>query len=342
MKAWRVHRFGSPADVLQLEDVAAPEPGPEEVQIEVGAVTLNLNDLDGIHGRYRTVSPPLPYTPGMEVLGRVRSCGTGAEAWVGRRVVAVPTGAYGGYAEVAVASLDMTFPMPEAVPMPDAAALMMPFHLAWLALHERAQITERDTLLVHAAAGGAGSAAVQLGVAAGARVIATAGSPEKLALCRELGADVAIDYRTTDLVEAVLDATDGRGVDVAFDSVGGDVTQATFKCMAFNGRHVMLGFASGIEAEDQGLIPRPILFGNFSLCGVCLAYAADPVALKRTSGFNFPSRADGQRIHSRLLQLLEDGTIRTIVGQDVFFADLPAALDAMERRTTIGRTVARL
>jgi NADPH:quinone reductase len=99
-------------------------------------------------------------------------------------------------------------------------------------------------------------------------VIATAGSPDKVKLCTDLGAEVAIDYRNTEFAEAVLDATDGRGVDVAFDSIGGDVTVQTFRCMAFNGRHVLAGFAAGIEAEDTGIIPRPILFGNLSLAGV--------------------------------------------------------------------------
>ncbi len=173
-------------------------------------------------------------------------------------------------------------------------------------------------------------------------MIATAGSPDKVKLCTELGADVAIDYRTTDFAEAVLDATDGRGVDVAFDSIGGDVTVQTFRCMAFNGRHVLAGFAAGIEAEDTGIIPRPILFGNLSLAGVCLAYVDDPRAVKRATGSNFPSRADGERIHAQVLALVASGAVRPVIGLDVAFADLPAALTRMERRDTVGRVVARL
>jgi NADPH:quinone reductase len=140
----------------------------------------------------------------------------------------------------------------------------------------------------------------------------------------------------------VLDATDGRGVDVAFDAVSGDVTVQTFRCMAFNGRHVLAGFASGIEQEDEGLIPRPVLFGNFSLVGVCHAYVDDPVVFKRLSGFNFPAHRDGQQLHSELLALFAAGKLRAIVGQAVSFPELPAALDAMERRQTIGRTVVRV
>src|SRR5215475_817402 len=136
MKAWRVHRYGEPADVMRLDDVEGPEPGPGEVRIRVEATTLNFNDLDGIRGRYATVRVEPPYIPGMEVLGRVEAAGDGAAAWVGKRVVAIPSGAYGGYAEIAVAPTAMTFEMPESVPLPDAAALYMPFHLAWLAVHE--------------------------------------------------------------------------------------------------------------------------------------------------------------------------------------------------------------
>jgi NADPH2:quinone reductase len=137
----------------------------------------------------------------------------------------------------------------------------------------------------------------------------------------------------------VLDATDGRGVDVAFDSVGGEVTTKTFRCMAFNGRHLLVGFASGIEAEDEGIIPRPVLFGNFSLYGVCHAYVDDPAALKAMSGYNFPSHADGERVHAQILRLVLDGSLRPVVGNEVAFGDLPRALQAMADRESMGRNV---
>jgi NADPH:quinone reductase len=342
MKAWRVQRYGSPRDVLQLEELDAPEPGPGELQIRVTSIALNFNDLDGIHGRYKTVRTPVPYTPGMEVLGIVQSTGAGAESWVGRRVVAIPSGAFGGYAEIAIAPVAMAFEMPEHLEEPEAAAIFMPFHLAWLALYERARLQSGETLLVHAGAGGAGSAALQLGVMAGARVLATAGSPEKLELCRRLGAELAIDYRATDFVAAVEEATGGRGVDVAFDTIGGDVTVQTFRCMAIHGRHILAGFAAGIEKEDEGLVPRPLLFGNFSLVGVCHAYVEDPLAFRAATGFNFPARSDGEKLHAELLEAIERGRVRPIVGREVPFADLPAALEAMERRETVGRIVVRV
>jgi NADPH:quinone reductase len=337
-----VHEFGEPQEALRLEDVPAPTAGPGELLVRVAAATLNFNDVDGVRGRYRTVAPPLPYTPGMEVLGVVESAGSGAEEWIGKRVVAIPSGAFGGYAELAVGPAAMAFEMPPASQLADtpAAAVYFPFHLSWLALHERARLQAGETVLIHAAAGGIGSAAIQLANVAGARVIATAGSEAKLDLCRSLGASIAINYRDGDFAEAVLAATDGNGVDVAFDSVGGEVTTKTFRCMAFNGRHLLVGFASGIEAEDEGIIPRPVLFGNFSLYGVCHAYVDDTVALKAATGYNFPSHADGERVHARILELVTNGSVRPVIGSEVAFADLPQALQAMAERETVGRNVA--
>jgi NADPH:quinone reductase-like Zn-dependent oxidoreductase len=341
-RAWRVNRHGRPVDVLELEDIDVREPGPGEVRVAVEAVALNFNDIDGIYGRYRTVAPALPFTPGMEVVGRVEAAGPGGEPLVGQRVAAIPTGAFGGYASLAVCPVAMTFEMPDAIALPAAAAVLMPFHLAWLAVHERGRLQAGETLLVHAAAGGAGSAAVQLGVQAGATVIAVAGSPEKVELCRRLGAQVAIDHQREDFVDAVLGATEGRGVDVAFDTIGGAITERTFRCMAFNGRHLLVGFASGIEAEDEGMVPRPILFGNFSLAGVCLAYVEDPGEVKRLTGHNFLSAAAARQMHAQLLALVADGTVRPLVDRDLAFEELPAGLHALEARETTGRVVVRV
>jgi NADPH2:quinone reductase len=343
VRAWQAVEHGAPRDVLRLEDVDAPTPGPGEVLVRVDAVTLNFNDIDGIHGRYATVPIPAPYVPGMEVLGTVDAVGEGVDATLGdTRVVAIPSGAYGGYAEYAVAPASMTFPMPDEIGLPDAAAILMPFHLAALSLYVRAGVREGETVLVHAAAGGVGSAALQLARAAGARVIALAGSPEKAHFCAQLGADVAVDTSATDFVDAALEATGGRGVDVTFDTIGGEVTTRTFRCMAFGGRHVLAGFASGIEAEDEGMVPRPILFGNFSLVGVCLAYVDDPLAVKAAVGSNFLSRADALALHEQVLALVASGAVRPVVGLDIPFEELPSALDAMEQRRTIGRIVVRM
>lgn len=225
----------------------------------------------------------------------------------------------------------------------DGAAMHYPFHLGWFALHERARLQPGETLLVHAAAGGTGSGALQMGKALGAKVIATAGSDEKVEYCRQLGADVAVNYRTTDFVELAMEATYGHGVDVAFGAVGGSVTLETFKCMGFNGRHLIAGWSEGIELEDAHyLTPRAMAYGNFSLCGVCLVYVNDPLGVRRTMGFNWPGRSEGQQAHATILELIRTGRIRPTVARELEFDDVPAALEDMEQRKTMGRLVVRL
>jgi NADPH2:quinone reductase len=307
----------------------------------------NYNEVDGCHGRYLTINPPIPYTLGMEFVGEVIGTGPGAREWLGRRVTASARGATGAHAEVAVGPTAMAFEAPAQLNDAEAAAFFYPFHLAYLGLHERGRLRAGETVLVHAAAGGVGSAAVQLAVAAGARVIATAGGAEKLAFVKELGAHVAIDYREHDFAEAVLDETGGKGVDVCFDGVGGDVTMQSLGCLGRGGRHLIVGFASGIEAEEVPMVSgRMLCFGNFDLVGVILGYRDDdaaevggflmPVPVPR---FNAPPASLGRRIQAALLDLLSAGRIRPIVGRTVGFEQLPEALDEMESRTTIGRIV---
>src|SRR2546426_5728958 len=215
MRAWRTHEYGArPTEVLKLDTVPIPTPQAGEVRIRVQAIPLNLNDLERITGGNMMVRPELPYSPGMEVMGVVDACGEGAAGFQGRRVVAMPTGANGGFAEYAICPVVSTFEMPEEIPLPGAAALYFPFHLAWLGLFDRAGLEPGESVLIHAAAGGSGSAAVQLAVHAGARVFATAGSEDKLELCRDLGAEIAINYNESDFAQAVMDATGDCGVDV--------------------------------------------------------------------------------------------------------------------------------
>jgi NADPH2:quinone reductase len=342
MKAWRVHSFGRPSEALRLDDVDTPEPGEGQVRVRTAATVLNYNEVDGCRGRYLTVNPPVPYTLGMEVVGEVVATGAGAEAWRGRRVMATATGAFGGHAEEVIADADMVFDVPPALDDLSAAAFFFPFHLAHLGLHERGNLRAGETVLVHAAAGGVGSAAVQLAVAAGARVIATAGGARKVAVCQELGAEVAIDYRAADFGPAVMAATGGRGVDVVFDGVGGAVMDRSLPCLTRNGRHLIVGFASGIEAEDRPSVTgRTLCFGNISLVGVLLAYGPESAAA-RQAGVNRTPREVGDRVHAHLIALLAAGRIRPLIGQTVGFDELPAALDDMEARATIGRTVVRV
>lgn len=338
--AWVATGLGDPADVLVRQRVQVRVPGPNEVRVAVRAFCLNFNDIDIIGGRYTTLPLQPPFVPGMEAVGLVESAGHGSEHLVGRRIVGIPAMAFGGYATYAVVDAATVLELPDWISDVDGAALHYPFHLGWFALKERGRLQPGETLLVHAAAGGTGSGALVLGKALGARVIATAGSDEKTAFCRTLGADHVINYRDDDWVQQVMDLTYGRGVDVAFDAVGGSVTVQTFGCMGLNGRHLMAGFAQDIALEDGDyLSPRPIAYGNFDLCGVCLVYVTDPVAIRRTLGFNWPARSAGLDAHVKILELLRTRAIRTVVGAKVPWSELPAALERMAARQTTGRLV---
>jgi NADPH2:quinone reductase len=347
MRAWQVTSYGSPAEALQLVDAAQPIPAADEILVQTTASVLNYNEVDGCHGRYLTINPPLPYTLGMECVGEVVGAGAGAESWIGRRVTASGRGATGAHAEMVAGPTAMAFEAPEQLDDVEAAAFFYPFHLAHLGLHERGHLAAGETVLIHAAAGGVGSAAVQLAVAAGARVIATVGDDDKEALVKGLGADVVINYRREDFVAGVLDLTSGSGVEVCFDGVGGETMMQSLRCLGRGGRHLVVGFASGIEAEEIPMVSgRALCFGNFDLVGVILSYV-EPANLPHVTGFvpvpvprfNPPTTDVGRRIQSHLLELLAAGSIRPVVGRTVPFEGLAQALEDMESRTTIGRTV---
>ncbi len=345
MRAWRTHEYGQPREALKLDTVPIPVPEAGEVRVKVQAIPLNLNDLERITGGNMMVRPDLPYSPGMEVMGVVDACGAGAEGLAAKRVVAVTKGATGGFAEYAICPAVSAFDMPDSVPLPGAAALYFPFHLAWLGLFDRAGLQAGETVLVHAAAGGSGSAAVQLAVHAGARVIATAGTDEKLELCRELGAEIAINYRATEFAPAVLEATGNRGVDVVFDNVGEAVMEQSMNCTAYNGRYLMMGFASNkAVADEKFIVPRRIALGNLRLCGVILSYAADDMLnlVKTAMGWNFVPARLGAHIMSEIVAMVGAGTLKPVVGNVVGFDDIPFAIEAMANRETVGRTIVQL
>ncbi len=346
MRAWRTHEYGSPLDALCLDEVPIPVPEAGELLVRVQAIPLNLNDLERINGGNMMVRPELPYSPGMEVMGVVELCGDGVDfGRMGSRVVAMTKGAHGGYAEYAVCPAVSAFPMPDTIPLPDAAALFFPFHLAWLGLFDRANLQSGETVLIHAAAGGSGSAAIQLAVSRGARVIATAGTERKLALCRELGAEIAINYREDEFVPTVLEATAGRGVDVVFDNVGESVMEQSMSCIAYNGRYLMMGFASNkVVADEPFIVPRRLALGNFKLCGVLLAYANEEMSgfLKQAMGWNFASAQLGAKIHHEITELVRAHRIRAVIGDVVEFDAVPAAIDAMANRNSVGRTIVKL
>ncbi|MFE4463442.1 zinc-binding dehydrogenase, partial [Nocardia tengchongensis] len=217
MLAWRVHELGEPATVMRLETVPRPDPGPGHLVVRVTGAAANFPDVLMCRGLYQ-VRPELPFTPGVEVCGEVVALGAGVTGFsVGDRVIGGVALPHGGFAEYAVLDANQIFPAPSALDDAEAAALYIGYQTGWFGLHRRAALQPGETLLVHAAAGGVGSAAVQLGKAAGARVIGVVGGPEKADYARELGADIVIDRRTQDFVEIVKAATDNRGADVVYD-----------------------------------------------------------------------------------------------------------------------------
>jgi NADPH:quinone reductase len=339
--AWVVTRLDAPTDALEIRTIQVGEPGINQVRISVEAFCLDFNDIDTIRGRYGLLKFEPPFVIGMAAAGIVEAAGPGCEGLQGRRVVGTTVGVQGGYASTALLDGAMVQLVPAWLDAAESVAMYFPYQLSYLALKIRARVAPGDVVLVHAAAGGVGSAAVQLAKAFGATVIGTAGTDDKVELCRALGADYGVNYRNEDFVAYVDDVTNGRGVDVAFDTVGGNVTTETFRVMAFNGRHLIIGFASGIEEEERPLPIQPSIYGNFDLLGICFAYADSPRPA-RPFGMNFLSTAEGVDIWSKVLQLARTGAIRPVIGRSIAFADVPANLEALERRETTGRTVVRM
>lgn len=347
MRAWVAEKFGEPLDVLKLKDVEVPSVEPGHILVRVLTATINKNEIDGIRGIYASMPTQPPFVPGFEVYGVVEGEGAGAEGWIGKHVIGMPRGGHGGYAEYAVLPAVMAFEVPPSMPAVTASAIFWPFHLSWLCLFTRARLQMGETVLIHAGAGGAGSAAIQLAVHAGARVIATVGSDEKLQLCKELGAEVTINYNKQDFVKEVLNT--GRKVDVALDSVGGDVLEKTWRCLSYGARHIIMGFSSGIEQEDDRPVTlRQLIFGNISMVGVLMTYVDDKPSLvtEGVSGvayppvnFNMPSRSLGEEIHRNLLELFAVGRIRPVIGLEVGFENLAYAIDRFDRRETTGRVI---
>ncbi|MEU2760922.1 MULTISPECIES: NADPH:quinone oxidoreductase family protein [unclassified Streptomyces] len=314
MQAWRVHRNGEPGEVMRLEETDRPTPGDGQVLVEVRAANVNFPDALLCRGQYQ-VRPPLPFTPGVEV------CGTTED---GRRVLATPALPHGGFAGHVVADEAALLPAPDALDDAEAAALHIGYQTGWFGLHRRARLQPGETLLVHAAAGGVGSAAVQLGRAAGAKVIGVVGGPDKAAVARALGCDLVIDRRSEDIVAAVKEATGGRGADVVYDPVGGDAYAKSTKCVAFEGRILVVGFASGV-------IPTPALnhalVKNYSVVGLHwgLYNTKDPAAVRTC--------------HEELTELAAQGIVKPLVSERVAMAEAAEAVQRVADGTSTGRIV---
>src|SRR6478752_6762728 len=325
MRAGRVHELGELEAALRLDEIDEPVAGPGEIVVDVAAASLNFPDVLMCRGEYQ-VKPPVPFTPGAEVSGVVTALGDGVDAsLLGRRVIAIPRFGNGGFTEQTVAPESTVFPIPDSLDDAAAAALHVTYQTGYVGLHRRARIQAGETLLVHAGAGGVGSAAIQLGRAAGARVIATAGGEAKVKVCRDLGAELVIDYRAGDFVDAVKEFTDGRGADVIYDPVGGDTYDRSTKCIAFEGRILIIGFTGGRFADAR---TNHVLIKNYSVVGVHWGL------------YNLRAPEFVHATHDALVQLHADGAIAPLISCEIPMTDVPAALASLATRGTWGKIVA--
>lgn len=325
MKAWQIHRHGEPHEALQLVDVKEPEAGPGWMQLRVLTAGVGLPDVFMCRGGY-AFKPELPFTPGQEVVGEVVAVGEGVRPRVGQRVMAV-AGFHvraGSFAQTCIALDGFAPTVPERMSDAEAAGFVIPYWTAYYSLVRRANLLAGETLLVLGASGGTGSAAIQLGKALGARVVAVAGGGEKARACEELGADVVIDHGAVEVAEAVREATGGNGADVVYDPVGGEAFTAATRCVATEGRILLVGFASGSWGQPS---PPHMVNRNYSVLGT-MPGGATP---------EFTQHAERE-----LTRLWEAGQIRVPVHRIFDFEQTPAAVDELARRTAMGKVVVRV
>jgi NADPH:quinone reductase len=312
----------APIDALRIGELPDPVPGPGEVVIRVAAAGVNFYDTLIVQGKYQ-LKPPAPFSPGGEVAGTIASVGPGVSGFsVGDRVCAFTW--FGGYAQLCRANVNQTWRLADDVSFEAAAAGLVAYGTAWFSLYDRARMQDGETVLVLGAAGGVGLATVEVAHAAGARVIAAAGSPERLALCAEAGADVCIDYVAQDLKEAVRAATGGRGADIVVDVVGGAFTEAALRATAWRGRILIVGFAAG----DIPRIPA-----NLLLLKGCEASGVFWDEMLRRE----PDVAAGQI--GAILQGFADGRFRPRITGTHALAQARDALFALARREAPGKLI---
>lgn len=326
MKSWIVKELGDPVVALDLIDKNRPSVSDGEVLIKVEAAALNFFDILQCQGKYQE-RHELPFTIGAEIAGTVIESSKGSQFKVGDRVSALPKLPNGGLSELVAVSNESVFPILDAISYEEASAMMITYHTAYNALHTCANLKQGEVLVVHAGAGGVGSAAIQLGKAAGALVIATAGGKEKGSICREAGADVVIDYLTEDFVDIIKKHTNGRGADVIFDPVGGEIFDKSRKCIAFAGRILAIGFAGGSISE----VPvNHILVKNYSVVGVHWGLFAKL----------FPEKV--KKEHEILMHLYKKRAFRPLIQKVFQFTEVPEALTQLSNRASWGKLVVKV
>jgi NADPH2:quinone reductase len=324
MRAVLCTEYGT-QDRLSIGDVADSVAGPGQVMIEMAAASLNFPDLLVIAGLYQ-FKPEPPFVPGAEGAGTVSAVGADVmHVKVGQRVMAV--GVQGAFADRWVVDADSVIPIPDGMEFEIAASLTLAFGTSYHALKQRAALEPGETLLVLGAAGGVGSAAIEIGKAMGASVIAAASSDEKLDFCRDIGADMTINYATEDLKARVKELTEGRGADVIYDPVGGELSELAFRSIAWKGRHLVVGFAAG----DIPKIPLnlPLLKGA-SIIGVFWG--------------SFTSREPKENLRngSELFEMLSEGTLEPRVTNVFPLEEYESAFDLMASRKATGKIVLQI
>ena len=321
MKALICREYG-PIEGLKVEEVASPHPGPNEVVVEVKASSLNFPDALLVQGLYQ-VKPPLPFSPGMELAGIVKEVGPAVRgAKIGDRVIASP--GRGGFAQECLVPADRLSPLPSGMDFETASAFVLTYCTSLHALKDCGHLEPGETLVVLGASGGTGTSAIEIGKAMGAKVIAAASSEEKLAFCKELGADETIDYEKSDLRQRILDLTGGKGADVVYDPVGGAYTEAALRATAWRGRLLVIGFASGtIPAVKLNLA----LLKERSLIGVYWGEwtQRDPAGQRRNV--------------EQLAAWFAEGKIKPAVMERVSLAEAPAAMQRLLQRKVKGKVV---
>jgi NADPH2:quinone reductase len=321
MKALLCRQHGLPASLV-YEEAPDPVPGPGEVIVDMKAAGVNFPDVLIIQDRYQ-LKPALPFSPGAELAGVVSALGAGVEQFkVGDRVIA-STG-YGAFAEKVKVAAGRLVPMPPGLDFETAAAFILTYGTSWHALKDRAALQKGESLLVLGAGGGVGLAAIEIGKALGARVIAAASTEEKLAVCREHGADATLNYVTEDLRGRIKALTGGNGPDVIYDPVGGQYAEPAFRSIAWRGRYLVVGFANG---EIPKLPLNLALLKGASVVGV---FWGDYVA-REPGGF--------ARDLAALFDLVAQGRLRPHISARYPLARGAEALDDMMNRRVIGKVV---